>query len=279
MYKIKKFFLFIYKKFYLIRIKNEFKYLFIYLKWKPTKKSQKDKISELGIIKINENFKEFADYIIENYSEKLIDDGNGVKNYFLPLSDKYIINTILKTEIYSKIYNYYGSNPYLRNDPLLQEISPTEKFLNFGNGSFHVDRYCQISVMILLHDLEISETHMEYILGSHKRTLGFLNLYLDFNNIKKRIISNNENNIYHIIGKKGDCFIFNTMGLHKANYKLNSKRSIFHLNFTNGHNLYNYTNKETLNHLKKIKDDSAEYEVILRKKKNLIFAGENHKYF
>ena len=44
---------------------------------------------------MNDNFKEFSDYIINNYSEKIVNteaDESGSKHYFLPLNDDIVRN-------------------------------------------------------------------------------------------------------------------------------------------------------------------------------------------
>ena len=92
----------------------------------------------------------------------------------------------------------------------------------------------------------------------------------------------NNYKIFKVIGKKGDAFLFNTTGLHRANYILGTTRNILHLNFTNGHNLYNYTNidNKNLNFI-----DNENFETINRKSDKTIFyksntkKAENYKFF
>ena len=45
--------------------------------------------------------------------------------------------------------------------------------------------------MLLLHDVNITETHMEYILGAHKRKFGFLDMFFDFNKVIRNKLINN----------------------------------------------------------------------------------------
>ena len=127
---------------------------------------------------------------------------------------------------------------------------------------------------------------MEYLIGSHKRKFGFFDIYLSHTNGSERmadrhnrkgkeVFSKNKSRLYNLIGKKGDVFLFDTMGLHRAAYMPDTERKIFHLNFTNGSNLYKFQNKFPINY------DLKNIEVIAREEKDLLFlkAGSGHTYF
>lgn len=132
--------------------------------------------------------------------------------------------------------------------------------------------------MLLLHDIDIKSTHMEFLKYSHKRKLGFFDLYLESK--LKEFDLNQKNNSFHLnhkqplIGKKGDVYLFNSMGIHRANYVEESYRSVLFVNFTNGHNLHEY--KKPPNEL----NNFINSETIFRKKENLVYCkGSCHTYF
>lgn len=138
----------------------------------------------------------------------------------------------------------------------------------------------QLSLMLLLNDLDEKTTHMEYLLSSHKRKLFDLIVHKNFEQCEKEIKKNNYK-IFKCIGKKGDAFLFNSTGIHRAYYILGTTRNVFHLNFTNGHNLFNYKNVDNLN-LNFI--DNENFEVINRKSNKTIFyndkkKGDSYQYF
>jgi hypothetical protein len=190
-----------------------------------------------GVVKIQESYLEFANYINENYvtsqtPENVVDNSNvpGGQSilYDLPLNDKKIRGFVLDPLMISILTAYYGTTPYLRNDPLLQKVIPNKETLASGNCQFHVDRYNQISLMLLLEDVGVQESHMMYLSTTQKRKLGFWNLYQkDNKDTRRRLIDKSSKNVVHLVGKKGDAFLFNSMGLHRANFILNSQRTIY----------------------------------------------------
>ena len=112
--------------------------------------------------------------------------------------------------------------------------------------------------MLFLEDVDIESTHMEYLIGSHKRKFVFLDIYLDstnrteriadiHNRKRKEIFSKNKSRLYNLVGRKEDIFLFDTMGLHRAAYIPDTERRILHLNFTNSSNLYKFQNKFPIN--------------------------------
>jgi len=86
---------------------------------------------------------------------------------------------------------------------------------------------------------------MEYIMGTQKRGLFNWEIHLEDSDCKKQITAKNygPKDIYKLIGPKGSAFLFNSIGIHRANQKIGTTRCILHLNFTNGHNLFPYVEK------------------------------------
>jgi len=103
------------------------------------------------------------------------------------------------------------------------------------NGLFHVDHLHQMSFMLLTTDVTLEHTHMEYLMGSNKRPLLKDGISIPTNEVKK--IVPRYPNVFKCIGKKGTLFIFDTTGIHRAEYVESGIRRILHLNFTTGQNL------------------------------------------
>jgi dihydroxyacid dehydratase/phosphogluconate dehydratase len=103
-------------------------------------------------------------------------------------------------------------------------------------GKWHIDGGLnQITFMLLVNDIDEKDTHMQFALKSthenHKE--------LDRWNIKDSDIES-KYEITHCIGKAGTLYVFQGgLGYHRAVYKPNSTRSIFHANFTTGHDIQN----------------------------------------
>ena len=119
-----------------------------------------------------------------------------------------------------------------------------------------------------LEDLNENQTHMEYCEKSHKRDKFDLIIHKNFEECTNYI---NKNNFQKkkLVGKKGDAFLFNTIGMHRAKYIIGSNRSIFHLNFTNGHNLYHFKNQPS----------QVTEEIFLRSNDKLKFTNSGWKFF
>ena len=256
---------------------------------------QVSELSERGVIKINENFFDFANYISNEYTKKILsnkktqisifnkkeymDQMNANSIYcYLPLGDKKITNFVLNKEITGILNFFFGKRCYLRDDPVLARThTPSEQV---GKGKFHVDRFMQLSVMLLLEDLNEDSTHMEYLVGSHKYITSSLILQKNSEECAK-IMRKKKFNVYKLTGKKGDAFLFNSIGIHSAIFVEGTTKTILHLNYTNGHNLFPYEHPS--NNKLKFNND-INYETIIRKSNNLIFYNKdskmgNFKYF
>ena len=240
-------------------------------------------IKELGITKLNQNYSDFADYLKTNYIKNIISENNlncpykifdnssnkefNLVNHYLSIEDPTIKNFILNKNLIFILNSIFNKKVYLRNDPLLQMIK-TKDYSFPTNGQFHTDRFMQFSLMLLIDDLDEDSTHMEYMEASHKRDLFDLIIHKNFDQCDK-FIKKNKFLIKKLIGKKGDAFLFDTTGIHRAKYMPNTMRSVFHLNFTNGHNLYPF----------KINNQNINEEIFLRSNSNLKFTNSGWKFF
>lgn len=242
-----------------------------------------NKILENGIIKLDNNFSTFSSYITNYYIKNLLtekkngvpfevfdnrgDNKNNLINHFISIEDEIVRNFIQNNELKNVLSLLFNGKVYLRNEPLVQVIKTSE---TLTNGKFHTDRFMQFSLMLLLEDVLEDQTHMEYCKKSHKRDNFDLVIHKNFKECEEHI-KKNKFEIMKVIGKKGDAFLFNTTGIHKANYILQSKRSIFHLNFTNGHNLFPYKIKHNKTKIKE--------EIFLRSSSNLKFTEGKWRFF
>jgi hypothetical protein len=268
--------------------------LLIYLTWKPKKtsitfpkdiKAQCNEFRENGVLKIGKSYLNFTNYLCDHYVNKKeypyghitypnTDPSIGYLDHALSMEDPKLVEFVLDPFIIDILHCYYGEKPFVRNDPNMILSKANEQY-DFAT-EYHVDRYNQISVMLLLKDIDINCTHMEYLLGTHKRKFGFWNLkmYGDKQTRTKTLFPENEHKLYNLIGKKGDAFLFNSMGIHRAKAITGSQRNILFVNFTNGANLYKYTNNFEINR------DLDNFNVIAREADNLVYVSEfGHNFF
>lgn len=137
-----------------------------------------------GFVKIPdyEKSKGLSDYlnpVIKNYLEtgncaedvrmKTFQDREyGVKTIAIDLNSPFLFKYVFSKELYDAIYSYFGRPYYLRNNPIIQFGYPEDPF--YGAQLFHCDwGLRQVTIMISLHDLELSNMHMEYLTGSNRR--------------------------------------------------------------------------------------------------------------
>jgi hypothetical protein len=236
--------------------------------------------SNNGITKITFNFNNFADYLNQNYIVPLlknkktniitydaspIDKSKGLTlSRYLSLNDPKIINFITSQKISNIIYSYLGRHFFLRNNPTVNQI--VAKKDNWGTSIIHNDRFHQISLMLLLENITEADTHMEYLAKTHKLNIfDDLHPYPNSSQIKEKIKKTDKR--IKLIGKKGTVFLFDSIGLHRTVLKKNTSRTIFHLNFTAGHNLYPFLDE-------KIKVDGIKYKNI-----NIVKRQEGETYY
>jgi hypothetical protein len=240
-----------------------------------------------GVVKLDFNFSEYVDelrsYLLDEklciergcISSPMIEKGQTI-NIFSSFDLSAILKICTDNRLLQTLTAYYGSTPYLRNDPQFQRLQFQSEHQFDGNYYFHVDRFNQVSAMILLSEVTMETTHMAYARGSHKRRFGFVNL----RKLKQGSLEQegNINSLTHLTGSPGDIYLFDSMGLHKANYKIGAVRDCIFLNFTNGHNLYKWKAKSSDGLI------SEDAEHINRRSSKLVFADQNnsyrgHKYF
>lgn len=144
-----------------------------------------------------------------------------------------IFRLIFSDNLRKLIHNYYQKEFWLRNAPVLIIDKESERKINHDQNLFHLD-HCerQLSIMILLNDLTVENSHTQYISGSNKKSWIFINDNRNCPKFKERVQNiKNNSNLINIVGRSGDVILFDAgNGLHKAVY--GKDRAIIHLNFS-----------------------------------------------
>lgn len=181
----------------------------------------------LPIIENPENLNKRSEeyYLIENVS-----NSHGIKGINVDIQSEFLWRFLFTKEIYEILRAYYKGEFYLRNNPVIAFSYDEE---SHGAQNFHVDwglRQC--SIMVNLTDIDISNTHMEYLVGSNKRYWFYHPHRLNekFKAIVSKFLIRFPNSIFTTVSPKNSLFIFDAgNGLHRQ--VPGGKRIILHLNF------------------------------------------------
>ncbi|MDX1464001.1 MAG: hypothetical protein R3359_13165, partial [Marinirhabdus sp.] len=215
-----------------------------------TAQSWYDELLENGILKIEDTFKWVSDIYNEAYFNQetnefflkdLVDDRSEktgrVFAKAVSLDDPRLRDWYFNEDLFAVLAKMYQRQPYYRNQPMVQTYAVSDDNEKDIAGKWHIDGGLnQITFMLLVNDIDTTGTHMQYALKSTHETYK----ELDRNNIKDEQIEN-KYEIAHCVGKAGTLYVFQGgLGYHRAVYKPNSTRSVYHANFTTGHDIKNY---------------------------------------
>lgn len=213
----------------------------------PVGQSLLEEFRRNGIIRVDEKFEAIADYLRREYFEVLETGGSNpfvvtqntnksekaqwnALNANISFRDPQLAPLFFDPDLNGVLRNYYGRQPYFRNQPLLQRIDTTDATeRTLTNGLYHVDHLHQVSIMFLVSRVTEDGLHMRYAAGSNRRLR--LEGYYDEREVEARYP------IVKVTGEPGTLFMFDTAGIHRAKYIPWTSRRILHLNFTPGHDL------------------------------------------
>ena len=194
----------------------------------------------------SEKLRELKDFGITKFSEiehseldKLLNtfqiDNTRNNTIHLDLNSNIVKFVIKDLKILEFLSEYYGASAYLRENPTISCLVKNDpKLHQKPSRIFHSDGYRQVSLMMLLNDIDDTNIHMEYCLSSHKKQ----QLTYDRRRLNQEAISKTFEK-FHLTGRKGSLFIFDTEGFHKGTYNLDKGkpedyRIIMHANFHPG---------------------------------------------
>jgi hypothetical protein len=159
---------------------------------------------------------------------------------WVSFKDEQLKPLLRDSDIAGMMYNYYHRQPYYRNQPRLQYISlaPGQRVLT-GN-EFHVDRFRQISAMILISDVTAADTHMDYLLKSHRRSVLQTGIEMTVEECE-RCVAEKRYPMFNLTGKKGSLYVYDTTGIHSRNLTPGSSRKCLIWTVTTGHHLAGFS--------------------------------------
>jgi hypothetical protein len=178
-----------------------------------------------GIVKLPLSFRD--DVLRTNYHWKNL---NKSAHGSLELGDS-LIKIIRENILLKNVTScYYSGNLFIRENPTFH-INTYQDYINNRPPSdvYHADGFRQLSVMLFLDDVSEQDIFMKYALGSHVN----MQPTYDRSLIEQELVES-KYQIFNVIGKVGDIFLFDTEGLHKGYYNKYGKRAMIHWNFHSG---------------------------------------------
>ena len=187
-------------------------------------------LRSLGLCKLSSKAlaPEFLEQLCERYPLKSC---NKRHISSLSVNDDLVKEIISTLHLFDIIDEYYLGSSYLREAPTVNySDSSTQISEPVPSNIFHSDGYRQVSVMILLNDIDLNSVHMQYALCSHiQQQPTYMREF-----IKQDLVASLYS-LYDLVGAAGSVFIFDTEGLHRGCYpNRGTARLMLHLNFNPG---------------------------------------------
>lgn len=219
----------------------------------PSAKECIDSLEEMGLTRFSPSLPDIARYLDHSYFGPLergeaptpwiVEDFNGRRDIetgqtlgcYLSFRDPKLAGLFLNPDLLGMLQRYYKRQPYYRNYPVINKIAFDSQHRVDITGKFHRDGgWRQLSCMLLVTDVSLSDTHMEYAVGSHRSSMI---KSLDRFSYDDKVIEDHFK-LVPLIGPRGTLFVFDAgNGFHRACFKAGSVRKILHLNFTTGHSI------------------------------------------
>ena len=168
----------------------------------------------------------------------------------ISFQDPELAPLFMDPDIANMVNNQLRRQPFYRNHPLLEEIhyrgrrqprtiiqfqdpGGFKRIVNYTDD-FHRDSPNEITFMLLINDLSESDTHMEYVKGSHRhKVVG--SAVGPFSEDADAL--SDDSQIFRCYGKRGDLFIFWRGGIHRRKVLPGRPRRILHVNLNTGENI------------------------------------------
>lgn len=189
------------------------------------------RLCEDGIVK----FCDIDHKLIDSFVDRLNIEHSSNYSSSLDFCEPFLHKVLQETGVLALITEYYGGTAYFRERPTLNVLVKGDAALNSKPSRvFHSDGYRQVSIMLLLNDLNEADIHMEYCVGSH---LTQQHTY-DRRRLRQELIEDSFIK-KKVIGPRGSLFVFDTEGFHRGLYQLQEGspedyRLILHANFHPG---------------------------------------------
>ena len=191
------------------------------------------KLENDGYVVIPNSFALVADKILENLDiEKLnsFNDETHVIDYCFDLGFSFpgIFNLMSNKELCSLLCNFFGRQALYRNHPQIISHSRGVDTLKRSSEFSHIDGYKQLTMFLLLSDMNETTSQLYIYPNSHKTKSYTYNRSIRIDQSKQF------ENVLGITAQKGDLVIFNSGSLWHKGLSRESRRLILNIIITTG---------------------------------------------
>jgi hypothetical protein len=184
-----------------------------------------------------EGRKQSADQALEVIKLGPREEASGSMSCRVSYKDPDLAPLLFDADVCGILYNYYQRQPFYRQQPwviknaLTAEMSLEEFSKLEVSAKFHVDCYRQITMMLLVNDLTVEDTHLQFAVGSHKFTRHSWDRY---KYAEEDVLGRYP--IFDAVGPKGTLIIMDAgSGLHRGLHKKGTVRKSLQVVVTTGH--------------------------------------------
>jgi hypothetical protein len=181
--------------------------------------------------------KQSADRPLEVVKLGAREEASGSVSCRVSFKDPDLAPLLFDSDVCGIIYNYYQRQPFYRQQPwviknaLTAEMDFEEFTKHEVSAKFHVDCYRQIVLMLLVNDLTVEDTHLQFAIGSHKFTR---HSWDRFKYADEEVLERYP--IFDAVGPKGTLMIMDVgSGLHRGLHKKSTVRKTLQAVVTTGH--------------------------------------------
>jgi len=165
------------------------------------------------------------------------EDISGTTNIRASYKDPGLAPMLFNPDVCGVLYNYYKRQPYYREQPWAvyngrKDDMPLEEFYKTEVAAkYHTDFYRQITMMLIVNDLTIKDTHLQFAVGSHRGERHPWNRFAyKEEDVEKRY------KIFDCVGPKGSLIIMDAgAGLHRGFHVKGTVRKTLQAVVTTGH--------------------------------------------
>jgi hypothetical protein len=152
------------------------------------------------------------------------------------LKDPGLAPLLFDPDVCGILYNYYQRQPFYRGAPwviknALAAEMPFEEFSKLEvSAKFHVDCYRQITMMLLVNDVTVDDTHLQFAAGSHKTRHPWNRFKYKDEEVASKY------RMFEAVGPRGTLIIMDAgSGLHRGVHRRGTVRKTLQIVVTAGH--------------------------------------------
>ena len=169
-------------------------------------------------------------------NERAAKAGN-TKWTYVSFTDPVLMRLLLNDDVIKLVESYYGAQPYFRRMPFIKQTIFQAHHQPDISTVYHIDQGKHfVGVMFLLSDLTERDSHMKFLLGTHKFVENDFRFSPDDprnQELDKQL--ERDYAVFPLVGQKGTMFVYdNGNGIHKGQMVLGTTRNVMQATFSRG---------------------------------------------